>query len=201
MRGSAAQPYSECRGSLFVIFSNSFPISIFCPSSWLCFCNNAIILINRVRSNFSIPVIVINSSVPSVGEVAYFLNSRGDIRAVDRRVDATRRAISSCDSNPAGKRCESRSQTREERYSVLIDLWELTSNGSGRFECWPVSSVWEQNKLKSEKVKCCEKKLLIFQILPPMLTFYRLSAISLQTSSALSNASVSIVASVRNIYT
>lgn len=156
---------------------NSFPISIFCPSSWLCFFKNAIILVNEVRSNFSIAEIVINSSDPSVGDVAYFLNSRDDIRAVDRCVDATRRAISSCDSNPAGRRCESRSQTREERCSVLIDLWELTSNSSGRFECWPVSSVWEQNKLRWEKVKCCEKMLLIFPILPPMPTFLRLSAI------------------------
>ena len=64
------------------------------------FFKNAIILVNEVRSNFSIAGIVIKSSNPTVGDVAYYLNSRDDIRAVDRCVDATRRAISSCDSNP-----------------------------------------------------------------------------------------------------
>jgi len=82
----------------------------------------AIILVNEVRSNFTIADIVINSSDPAVGDIAYYLNSRDDIRAVERCVDATQRAVSSCERDPDGRRCESRSQTREERCSVLLDL-------------------------------------------------------------------------------
>jgi len=82
----------------------------------------AVIIATDVRDNYSIGEIVANRSMPEVGDIAYILDSRNDLRSVQSCVKATEKAVKSCDKNPDSKSCGRDSERKAKSCSAVLDL-------------------------------------------------------------------------------
>lgn len=82
----------------------------------------AVIIATDVRDSYSIGEIVANRSMPSVGDIAYILDSRNSRRSVQSCVKATESAVKSCDKDPGSKRCGRDSEKKAQSCSAMLDL-------------------------------------------------------------------------------
>jgi len=82
----------------------------------------AVIIATDVRDNYSIGEIVANRSMPEVGDIAYILDSRNDMKSVQSCIKDTERAVKSCDKNPDSKSCGRDSERKAKSCSAVLDL-------------------------------------------------------------------------------